>query len=313
MKKLKIFFFFLLLKACSFYQLEQRFRSRNTDFDLCMMQDVNKCPDIKFEAKGFQCCKTTVNQAPSCSPMIFPIKLAQDEMATENGKILTRENIGFSMFKDNLTSSSYEFECPDGKLAYKYEDKNYTIEEHKKFKSQNHCLNYYNRMSISITKETCYKADLATTGNSGVSCGYYEFDMKMSDNSNYKFQTCFLFNDDIIATKNLGYLKKQMGEDVALRVAIENEKELSSYKMTGTNSKNKCFIYDSVNDEVSIPGDDKPTDSDEHSDTDVPSDTDKHSDTDKPSDTTDGTKPNISKFINSKYILLLILFYILSY
>ena len=32
----------------------------------------------------------------------------------KNGKILTRENIGFSMFKDNLTSSSYEFECPDG-------------------------------------------------------------------------------------------------------------------------------------------------------------------------------------------------------
>ena len=313
MKKLKIFFFFLLLKACSFYQLEQRFGSRNTDFDLCIAQDINKCHDIKFEAKGFQCCKCKVNNSPICNPMVSPIKLAQDEMATENGKILTRENIGFSMFKDNLTSSSYEFECPDGKLAYKYEDKNYTIEEHKKFKSQNHCLNYYNRMSISITKETCYNAILSTTGNSGVSCGYYEFDMKMTDNSNYKFQTCFLFNDDIITTKKLGFLKKQMGEDVALRVAIENEKELSSYKMTGTNSKNKCFIYDSVNDEVSIPGDDKPTDSDEHSDTDVPSDTDKHSDTDKASDTTDGTKPNISKFINSKYILLLILFYILSY
>ena len=30
---------------------------------------------------------------------------------------------------------------------------------------------------VYITKETCYNAILSTTGNPGVSCGYYEFDM----------------------------------------------------------------------------------------------------------------------------------------
>ena len=295
MNKFKIFFFFFLLKACSFHQLEQSFGSRNNDFDTCMVQDINKCPDIKFEAKGFQCCKCTYNNSPICNPMVSPIKSAQDEMATENGKILTREYIGFALFNDGQQYISYDFECPDGKFGFKYETKNYTTGEQEKFKDQNHCLKYFNEKPESIKEDTCYNAKLATTGNSNVTCGYYEFDIIMTDNSTTKYQTCFLYNDDIRTTKNMGNLIKQMAENVAVMAAIYKEKELLSYQMTGTNSENKYFIYYSVNDTVISPSDVEPTDSDE------------------PSDTTDGTKPNLSKFINGRYILVLILFYILSY
>ncbi len=98
-------------------------------------------------------------------------------------------------------------------------------------KSQKHCIKYNEEYSGTITKDICYKADLATTGNSGVSCGYYEFDIMMTDKSTYKHQTCFLYNDDIRTTKNIAYSIKQMAELEAVKVANEQEKELSSYQI----------------------------------------------------------------------------------
>ena len=64
-----------------------------------------------------------------------------------------------------------------------------------------------------------------------------EFDIIFGDKSKIKHQTCFLFNDDIRTTKNLGYSIKQMAEMEAVKVAGQQQKELSSYQMIGTNSK----------------------------------------------------------------------------
>ena len=295
MKKLQILSFFLVMKICSLYLSEQRLGSRSTDFNDCTQKDANLCSDVKFTEKGFQCCKFSDSESPKCNIMVSPIKSAQDEANSENGKILYKEYFGYYIFNaESPENFASEIQCEDGNLNFKYEVKDYTSEQQEKFKSQKHCLFYNAEPPEEITKNLCYNADLATTGNSGISCGYFELDIVMTDNSKVKQQTCFLFNDDIRTTKNLGYSIKQMAEEVALNVARGEGKELLSYQMTGTNSKEKSFIYYSVNDTVSIPIDPIPTDTDT-------------------SDTTDGTKPNISKFINSGYILLLILFYILSY
>ena len=293
MNTLKILFFFFAIKICSFYQFEQRFGSRNTDFYECMSKASNQCFEVKFTSKYFQCCKNIINKSSKCNIMLSPIKSAQDELKTENGKILTKELMGFSMFnaekQDNLSS---DFECSDGKLNFKYYLSDFTEEEKVKFKSQKHCLKINAEYTEAITKDICYKADLATAGNSGASCGFYEFDIIFGDKSKIKHQTCFLFNDDIRTTKNLGYSIKQMAEMEAVKVAGQQQKELSSYQMIGTNSKEKSFKNYSVNDTVSIPIDPVPTDTD----------------TSDTSDTSDSTLPSISKFINCRYIFLLILF-----
>ena len=287
MSKIKIFILFLVIKICSFYQFEQGFGSRNSDLQNCALKE-NQCSEFIFTAKGFQCCNCAINKESKCYYMISPIKLAQDEETTENGKLLTKEYMGFTMIKDELEYLSYDFDCTDGKLSFKYELSNFSPEEQEKLKSPNHCINYNSEYSGEITKDICYKADLATTGNSGVSCGYYEFDIILEDNSKVKHQACFLFNDDIRTTKNIGYTIKQMAEQEAEQVATQKEKELSSYQMTGTNSKEKSFIYFSINDTVSIPSDVDPSDSGEP------------------------VKPSVSNFINTRYIFLLILFYILN-
>jgi len=250
MNKLIIFFIFFAIKIYAFHEFEQKFGARTTDSDECILRNINQCYQMNFTAKGFQCCKCKINQQPICNPMV-KIKSALDEMATENGKILTKEYIGFSIFSDNKEYISYEFECPDGKFNFTYTKKNYTDDDQKKFKSAKHCMKYFNLKSGSITKENCYQADLATTGNSKVSCGYYEFDITMTDGSKTNYQTCFLFNEDIRNTLNFGYLVKQMAEDVAVSKAIDNGKELSSYKMTGTNSGGSSYVYDSLTDKLS--------------------------------------------------------------
>ena len=280
MNNLKTIFFFLLLKICSLHLSEQRISSRNNDFFECIYKDIDHCSDVKFTALGFQCCKNKINQESKCFPMISPIKLAQEEVKTENGKILVKEYFGYSMFNGESSQNlSTDCECPDGTLSIKYELKDFSPEEQEKLKSQKHCIKYNEEYSGTITKDICYKADLATTGNSGVSCGYYEFDIMMTDKSTYKHQTCFLFNDDIRTTKNIAYPIKQMAELEAVKVANEQEKELSSYQMKGTNSKDKYFIYYSLNDTVGTPN---------------------------------SGVTNLS-FINIRYIVLLILFCIFSY
>lgn len=123
--------------------------------------------------------------------------------------------------------------------------------------------------------DICYKADLATTGNSGVSYVYFGFDIKMIDKSKVRHKTCCLFISDITISKNLGYIIKQMDEMEAFKVEVKEQKELSSYQMIRINYKEKYFFYNSVDDTTSSPNN-------------------------------DGKVTYIS-FINSRYILLLIL------
>ena len=286
MNKLKIFFFFLAIKICSFHQFEQILGSRNTDSDECILQNINNCPAKKFTAKGFQCCKTIVNNAQICNPMVKPIISAINESATENGKKLTREYIGYSMFKDSQSYISYNFECPDGKFSFKYESKNYTAYEKGNLTSPKHCLKYYNDNKEITGKDICFNATIAQNGT-GVSCGFYEFDIKMNNNFTVKYKTCFLYNDDIRKTKNLGYLIKQMAEDVAVRESINKERVLQNYIMKGTNKQGKYFIYESLNDTVS---------------------------SSKDSDGSSGANgANGAKFLKNRFKLLLILFYIFNF
>ena len=87
MSKLKIFLFFLSIKICTFYQFEQRFGSRNTEYDDCTsVGDTNKCLAFKFTIKGFQCCKSSVNKNSRCNPMVNPIYLAKMNQQKKTGK-----------------------------------------------------------------------------------------------------------------------------------------------------------------------------------------------------------------------------------
>ena len=81
----------------------------------------------------------------------------------------------------------------DGNFDFSYASKDYTEEQINKFKSDNYCLRtlYKELLPANITKETCFNSQLATTGNSGISCGYYEMKLYFNDNTEGDFKGCY--------------------------------------------------------------------------------------------------------------------------
>ena len=289
MNKLKLLSFILLIEIFTSLLLEKNFGSTKDDFDKCRSEnDTTKCASVQFETKNFQCCKfkfkpdTTGDEM--CNVMVKPLRPAQEELNTINGEIMTKEIGGYELFSNSsmLMTNYYDFTCQDGNLNYVYEPDNYTVEEKEIFKSSNHCL-YYKGIEYSqenITQHICYNADLAISKDSRVSCGYYEFKLNFQDASTDNYKACFLFNEDILTTKNLGFWTKVNVEEIVANAESKKGKYYTSYQFKATDSKGQYFIYYSINDSVI---------------------------------TSTDSNSNTSGFLYSRNILLLILFYILSY
>ena len=249
MNKIKIFCFFLVIEIFSSLLLDQNFRSTTDDIRTCENKSKDKCTSSQFGDKSLQCCRLKSDDTDYCGAMVNPLKSAKEELETENGKKMTKEYMGFNIFSNNETHfpSDILYNCSDGDLNIKVDLNSYSEEEKAKFKKDNHCLNYMMPgKGKSFNKETCYNSTLATTGNSGVTCGYYEYTLKFNDSTSYNFSSCFLFNEDIIKTNNLGYYTKYVSIIVANRMISEKGKELSSYQFTATDSKGNSFNYDSA-------------------------------------------------------------------
>ena len=284
MNKFKILCFILLIEIFSSLLLEPNFGSTKKDFSKCKNHtDTKQCSSVIFDTKNFQCCnlKSKEKGIEECDVMVKPLQSANDELKTENGKIITREFGGYNLFSNDsdIKFNDHYFTCKDGELNFIFDPKSYNDEEKAKYKSDKHCI-YYSSLEYqqeNITKETCYNAILASTGNSGVSCGYYEFKLNFDDKTKGDYHACFLFNEDILKTKNLGLWTKMMTEEIATNAEYELNKTYSNYQFTATNSKGKSFIYYSINDTIIA---------------------------------SDSSNLYLSRFFNSRYILLLILFLI---
>lgn len=270
---MKLIFFLLSIEIFSSLLLEESFSSITNDIMECASQtDATKCQNKKFETKTFQCCneikKSTKNGQTSeesvCTPTINPIKPAQDEVATDNGKIMLKEYFGFQMFvggreSENIEniSNEYKITCQDGNFNFKVESQDYTEEEKKKFNNTNHCFNFDRDQPYkNPDKETCLNSILSTAGKgSGVSCGYFKYEINFNDSTTGNGSLCFLFNENIIKNKNIGFMMKQLLTALINNKAIRQEKELSNFKLIGTNSKGSSFTYYSSNDNFIVNGD----------------------------------------------------------
>lgn len=259
MNKLKIICFILSIEFFTSILPKQNFVSTSDDFQSCNSEeDTTKCKEVPFHTQFFQCChlKSEEKQMEMCSPTVKPINFALKELETEAGKLLTKEYGGYYLFQNGseIPMTDYFFDCSDGKLNYKFEQNNYSDEERKKYKSKNYCLYYSNAEyeQENITKEICHKAIISIDGKSLISCGYAEFQLNFDDNTTNVYNTCILFNEDILTTKNIGLWTKMTAEDDVNQEAGKYEKVVSSYTMTVTNTKGNYYTYYSSNDTVIV-------------------------------------------------------------
>ena len=265
MSKINIFIIFAVIGIITTLLPKKEFKSVIDDINMCSQKNAtkNECNSFQFEDNNFQCCKLmfevnisdTINsKGESCSVMINPINTVIDEMNTENGIKIWKEYMGFSAFKNRNPGNvnnyeKFNFSCNDGYLPLEFNIKDYSDSQKVLFNDTNYCLNYTS--SSKVDKETCYNANVS---QSGIFCGYYDFILELNNSNTKNFNTCFLYNDDIVKNKNIGFITKFVTELMSLKVANSSGHELLNYKLTFSRKGGKTVKYDSASGAVEIEG-----------------------------------------------------------
>ena len=262
MNKGNIFIILAVIGIITALLPDKEFNSVIDDNSMCSKKNAtkNECNSFQFQDKSFQCCKLMsetnyngkISKEETCNVMTSPINTAINEMNTENGKKILKEFFGFSAFKNKNPGNvnfleKFNFSCNDGSLPLEFNISDYSDAQKIEFNDTNYCLNYSSE--IKVDKETCYNAKVT---QSGIFCGYYDFVLELKDGNTTKFNTCFLFNDDIVKNKNMGFFTKFISEFTSFSEAKRLGKELSKYKLTFSRKDGKTVKYDSATGTVEI-------------------------------------------------------------
>ena len=256
MNKIKTTLFLIFIEIATSLILKENLNDWKADFISCTRgDDVNKCFEKKFASKGYQCCKSKIletkgdktDEGEKCDIGSNPM-----QPETNNDKIMAKEYLGFQIFYYDRKISRLEnnYTCSDGKINYIIDQNDYTEEEKVKLKDKNHCLAHTESTS-NITKETCFNSVLSITGNSGVSCGFFQSKLFSNDSTTIDYNYCYLFDDDVLTKKNMGILLK-----TALLINSVSESrslnDLSKFQVTMTNSKGQSATYYSDTDSIIV-------------------------------------------------------------
>ena len=261
MQKVKIFCLLVSFQIFSSILLKEG--SIFEDLTQCLIQrDLTQCSAVELETKGFQCCSQTYidkytdsndTMREMCFFSVYPLQSGINETETENGKLILKEAMGYELFyfgeETDYNSRASDIKCKDGDLYIEINKDDYSNEEKENFKSENHCLRFfYSGKEEEITEDICYNSEVVTAKEgSGISCGFYEFTLNLVNGTSKQFKTCYLFNDDIVKTKNMGYWTKMFSINFGF---LKLGKDLYNYRVFFSNSKGNTLIYDSSTDTV---------------------------------------------------------------
>ena len=84
-------------------------------------------------------------------------------------------------------------------------------------KSEQFCLNHsWNNRDNPVKKDQCFGYKLMAK-DPGLSCGNFEFEIKLENDETTKASICFPFDEDIVKTKNPYFLTRAMMFNTASR------------------------------------------------------------------------------------------------
>ena len=267
--------YFFLFEICSSIFINTN--SRYIDYEKCS-QEKNEtlCKIINFEAKDLQCCiqKNQIDSDESsegvdCNPLIKPITEAKQYMKTEKGKAIFAENSLYSIFSEEETPQNFRqtvtYDCNDGEVSMVADSKILTNEDKTLIKSDEHCLKYgiYQYNENEINEEKCLSLKLIKKSTDlGLTCGYYELNLKLNDGTNSTFKYCGPFDKEIYYTKKLNWMDKRDFDEAIYMETRKVDKDIEEYTAYFAGEKNRTMIYYSTNDTVIYigPDDIPPTD-----------------------------------------------------
>ena len=144
-----------------------------------------------------------------------------------------------------------DYECIDGNFIFNYGYDIFTDEEITLLKSDNHCLRYNYNQDIFTSKEDCYNSVLLQSSkDEGLSCGYFEYNLKYSDGSSETIKSCGIFNKELI---NYNQLDQKTKETVKNFVTDNTEtgKTITSYEVNLSDNDGNSLVYNSLSETVS--------------------------------------------------------------
>ena len=155
------------------------------------------------------------------------------------------------------------YTCPKRTISFYYGGGSFIEEEKSIMKDENYCLRlYYEGLSELIqigdiigygneprtmTKDMCMNGK--TLPNSGNTCAYASFNLKLYDGTTEKISTCVLINSASYDTKSLDKLLEQDFNNIH---QIDGE-PIQSFEVEITNKDGNVMKYDSLTKTVDVP------------------------------------------------------------
>ena len=149
MNKIKLSLFLISIEIVASLLLKQNFSYWLEDYRSCKGEyNYSQCTAHTFPSKGFQCCNkkgsykidNKTEYYENCDFSVNPIKPAQDDQMTDNGKRIIKEYLGSLLFSGETSKEEMNYTCPDGKLDFSLDQIEFSPEEKEKYNDKNHCL-----------------------------------------------------------------------------------------------------------------------------------------------------------------------------
>ena len=163
--------------------------------------------------------------------------------------------------KDYLADeSTFKFseyiECKDGTAEYKFGYDSYSNEDLKIFDSGAHCLKYFYRYLYpenydeernlnTVSKSDCQNGKLTEAASeAGVKCGFYQFKINFLTGGSKTYQTCYLYNSNIINNGKLDEKTQSEISSMIMHVAYEDGGMYSTYTTEFTDESGTTYTFD---------------------------------------------------------------------
>ena len=257
-----VILFIFLISQTSTDKVEDRF----TDIMNCFSED-NSCSSVSLKTKNLECCKLTIDfendedddddDTPVCAA-VFTNYISDD--MKKSVEAMAREEFGvIDYFTGSGISSigkfSTTYKCKKKSTTFTFGGYTYTDSEIQILKSDDNCfrLYYYSVGDVlgitkkNIAKNDCLKAKiLQTTKNANIQCGYSEFTILWSDNTNTHFNTCYYLPKAAVKSKQLDTQTQSFLDQMNSHISTRERKTSKSYKVTITDSNGNVLTYDSA-------------------------------------------------------------------
>ena len=263
MNQITLSFFLLFLLVSQI--IAQNYENLQQDITTCISHnDKTTCTNVELSSGIYQCCLVATTAYTNygaystsfCSVQVTPIKTFKEVMEMESTKALYKEIWGYvsNVVVPGASKGKTEmvYTCRDGTASMRFGFDTYTSEELEVLNDDNHCLSYfYSFQDEEPAKEDCFEAViLQSSKDAGLTCGYYEFNIKYSDGTSKTYKTFNLFNSEATSKGQLDDKSKESFETYITSVK-EDGKTVISYKVVLSDDKGNSVVYDSLTKSIS--------------------------------------------------------------